>query len=183
MRWDDLFDDLDARAEHAHRLERDEEVADRIRRDEATVTLASRVRAANGAVTFVLRDGTTLNGRVEGVGPDWFLVREAAASRQVLLPASAVLALRGVPGRSAAPWGAVAARRTLLLAVRALAGAGVHVVVRTGGVDVRGTVGRVGADHVDVVDLDDVAEGQRGDSGARTTTVPFAALLSITEVV
>jgi hypothetical protein len=176
VRWDDLFDDLAARVEHAQRLDAAEEVADRIRRDEATVTLAARVRATSGRLVFVLRDGSSVAGTVEGVGPDWFLVREEAGRRQVLLPTPSVLAVRGVARASAAPWGAVAARRTLLLAVRALAGAGVEVLVRTGSFDVRGTVSRVGADHVDVL-VDQSADGLAG-----SVTIPFAGLLSITEL-
>jgi len=175
VRWDDLFDDLAARTEHTHRLEREGEVADRIRRDEATVLLAARVRAATGDLGLVLRDGSSLNGLVEGVGPDWILVRDATTQRQVLLPAGAVSAVRDAPRHSAAPQGAVAARRTLVLAIRALADAGVDVRVRAGSFEVRGTITRVGADHLDLV-------VDRSARGTAAVSVTFANLLSVTEV-
>ncbi len=43
VRWDDLFDDLEGQAEHARRQDLAAEVADRTRREQATVTLADRV--------------------------------------------------------------------------------------------------------------------------------------------
>lgn len=176
MRWDDLFDDLAARAEHAQRLEREEEIADRTRRDEATVALVDRVRASEGEVTFVVRDGSRVVGHLAAAGPDWFLVREGWAGRQVLLPAAAVSAIRGAARRSAAPWGPVAARRTLLLAVRALAEAGEPVLVRATAFDARGRIGRVGSDHLDVL----VEEGAGTASGP--VSIPFAALLAVSEL-
>jgi hypothetical protein len=176
VRWDDLFDDLAAQAEHAQRLERAEEVADRIRRDEATVALVDRVRAGEGELTFVLRDGSRVAGPLADAGPDWFLVREGWARRQVLLPATAVSAVHGAARRSAAPWGPVAARRTLLLAVRALATAGEPVLVRADAFEARGRIGRVGSDHLDVL----AEEGTRTTGGA--VSIPFGALLGVTEL-
>ncbi|ABS05267.1 hypothetical protein [Kineococcus radiotolerans] len=175
MRWDDLFEDLTGQAEHAERLQRDEEVFDRIRRDEATVALVDRVRAG-GDLVLVLRDGSRVAGRLAGAGPDWFLLQEEWARRQVLVPAAAVSAVRGAPARSAAPWGPVAARRTLLMAVRALARAEEPVLVRAVALDVRGRIGRVGSDHLDVL-----VEVGRG-AGEGPVSIPFAALLSVAEL-
>lgn len=168
MRWDDLFDDLEAQAEHDHRRDLAAEVADRTAREEATVALADRLRAATADVTWVLHDGTTLTGTVLGVGPGWVLAREGGG-RQVLLPTHAVAHLRGLPARSAAPAGPVAARRTFLMAVRALAGAGERVTVRTTAGAVAGTIRRVCADHLDVED------------GAGARTIPFGAVLAVLE--
>jgi microcompartment protein CcmK/EutM len=176
VRWDDLFDDLTAQVEHAQRLHLADEVTDRIRRDEATVALVDRVRAGEGELTLVLRDGSRVVGHVAGAGPDWILVREGWAQRQVLVPASAVSAVHGLARRSAAPWGPVAARRTLLLAVRALARAGEPVLVRAVAVTARGSIGRVGADHLDVL-VEESADGPGGP-----VSIPFGALLSVAEL-
>ncbi|WP_432565606.1 hypothetical protein [Kineococcus sp. SYSU DK003] len=175
MRWDDLFDDLAGQIEHAGRMDRAEEVADRIRREEATVGLVDRVRAATSPLTFVLRDGSALAGTPVDAGPGWVLLVEAVTGRQVLVPTEAVAAVRGLPPHSAAPLGVVAARRTFLVALRALAGASARVTVRTTASDLHGALGRVGADHVDVR-----VEGAAPE-GTAVQTVPFGAVLVVLE--
>ncbi|WP_432544426.1 hypothetical protein [Kineococcus sp. SYSU DK002] len=168
MRWDDLFEDLEAQAEHGRREDLAAEVADRTAREEATVALADRLRAATAEVTWVLHDGWAVTGAVLGAGPGWSLVGERDG-RQVLVPTHAVALLRGVPAHSAAPAGPVAARRTFLMAVRALAGARERVTVRTTAGAVPGTIRRVCADHLDVED------------GAGARTIPFGAVLAVLE--
>ncbi|MEW1960232.1 hypothetical protein [Kineococcus sp. NPDC059986] len=174
MRWDDLFDDLEGQAEQAQREDLAAEVADRTRREQATVALADRVRAATGELVWSVRDGSTLTGRVLGTGPGWFLLR-APAGLQVLLAADAVVGVRGVPSWSAPPPGPVAARRTFLMALRALGAAGVRVRVQTAGGVHTGRVGRVGADHVDLLPADGAGQG------ADVLTVPFSAVLAVHE--
>ncbi|NAZ88147.1 hypothetical protein [Kineococcus indalonis] len=174
MRWDDLFADLDARLAHAERLEREAEVADRQARDVASVDLLGRLLATDGELSVQLPDGSWVGGLVRAAGPGWVLLAAGApAPRQVLVPTAAVCAVRGLTRRSSPP-GAVVARRTLVLALRALAGADVRVLVRTRAGDLRGRLARVGADHVDVA----VPTG-RGTEGV---TVPYASLLSVTEL-
>ena len=173
MRWDDLFTDLEARAAHEHRQEFEAEVADRRLRDVATVALADRLVGTCGSpgsdVALQLPDGAWVSGAVRDVGLEWVLL---LTPRQVLVPLAAVTAVRGLAAISGPPTTAVRARRTFLLAVRALSGAAVTVLVRTRAADVRGRLERVGADHVDVVTA----------TGPRTVlTVPFAAVLSIAE--
>ena len=183
MRWDDLFDDLAGHAEHAEHLDRAAELADRIRRDQATVVLGDRLRAATQPVTVVLRDASTITGAVQAVGPGWVLLRETGSGRQVLLPEGAVAGVRGVPARSAAPAGAVEARRTFLMAVRALAHGSVRVGVRTPAFEVQGLLDRVGADHLDVVVGAGVVRtgAQRGQARETVQTIPFSAVLAVLE--
>ncbi|PRY12445.1 hypothetical protein [Kineococcus rhizosphaerae] len=164
MRWDDLFDDLEAQVDHDHRLDVAAEVADRVRREQATVPLADRVRAAQGAVSFALRDGSTAAGRVRSAGPGWFLLEEEG-TRQVLVREDAVVSARGVPARSAAPLGVVGSRRTFLMAVRALTGERVRVRTSTG--VVTGAITRVGADHFDV------------EVDQEVLVLPFGAVLTV----
>ena len=170
MRWEQLFDDLAARADHLERLAHDAEVADRRVREEATVLLADRLRAGAQPVSLLLRDGTWVRGAVATTGPGWVLLHEEGSARQVLVPAGAVLAVRGLVRHAAAPLGPVAARRTFVLAVRALAGADVPVLLRTGAWDLRGSIERVGADHLDVA-----VDAQE------SVVVPFSGVLSIAE--
>ncbi|WP_432506037.1 hypothetical protein [Kineococcus arenarius] len=173
MRWDDLFEDLDARLAHARRLERDAEVADRRDDDVASVDLLSRLLATEGDLSLQLLDGSWVDGRVRAAGPGWVLLSAGSpVRRQVLVPTAAACAVRGLSTASRPP-GAVVLRRSLLLALRALAAAGEGVLVRTRAGDVRGRLARVGADHVDVV----VPAG----GGQSVVTVPFASLLNVTE--
>ncbi|MEZ0165541.1 hypothetical protein AB2L27_12335 [Kineococcus sp. LSe6-4] len=177
MRWEELFDDLEGQVEHAVRQDLAAEVADRTRREQATVSLADRARAARGPLTWSLRDGSTLVGSVHGAGPGWFLLTSDRGA-QVLLAADAVVAVRGLPGWSAPPLGAVAARRTFLVALRALGDAGVRVRVVTATGTHGGRLGRVGADHLDLVPGD----GPDVGVGAEAVTVPFGAVLAVWEV-
>ena len=174
MRWDDLFADLDARLAHAQRLEREEEVADRRARDVASVDLLGRLLATDGELAVQLADGGWVAGPVRAAGPGWVLLTAGTpAPRQVLVPTAAVCAVRGLARRSSPP-GPVVARRTLVLALRALAGADVGVLVRTRAADLRGRLSRVGADHVDVA--------VPAERGVEAVTVPHASLLSVTEL-
>lgn len=168
MRWDDLFDDLAGQAGHQEHLERETEVADRVRREHATVALFDRLRAAGGPVRLSLADGSVAVGTLADAGRDWCLLRTVEG--QLLVPVHAVLAAHGVPGWSAAPQGEVAARRSLGMVLRALAQAQTPVVVRLPVGAVVGQIVRVGADHVDV-------DGGAGD----VSTVPFSGVVAVQE--
>ena len=64
MRWEGLFDDLEGQLAAEQRRERDDEVAERTRRERALVTLASRLAAGLGArVGIGLVGGHRLDGR------------------------------------------------------------------------------------------------------------------------
>ncbi|MCI2237898.1 hypothetical protein MO973_30880 [Paenibacillus sp. TRM 82003] len=174
MRWDDLFEDLDARLAHVRRLEQEAEVADRRVADLAAVDLLGRLLAGDGELSVQLPDGGWVSGRVRAAGPGWLLlVTGPPLRRQVLVPTAAVCALRGLSPRSVQP-GAVVARRTLGMALRALSAARVEVLVRTRAADVRGRLVRVGADHVDVV--------VPGQDPQAVVTVPFASVLNVTDL-
>lgn len=176
MRWDELFDDLEAQARHEERLDRDAEVADRRERELAQVALVHRLAGTGGAVVGVqLDDGSWVEGVVADVGVGWVLLTSGDGRRQVLVAAVAVAAVRGLGHHVGPPPGTVAARRTLVLALRTLAREREPVLVRTRAGDVRGVLGRIGADHLDV------EPEVRGRGAAQDgVTVPFAALLSVT---
>ena len=177
MRWSELFDDMAAQLEHEERRALEQEVADRRLRDTAEVALRQRLAATSGEVSLQLLDGTWRTGHCAATGEGWVLLAQPGpAGRQLLIPFAGVDVLRGV-GRSSAPVARLAARRTLVLALRGLGTAGLPVVVTTRSGSVRGRLGRVGADHVDV-------EQPASGRGARpdVVTVPFAALLAVEEV-
>ena len=175
MRWDRLFEDLSARWSEQERSQFAAEVADRWARDVAEIGLERRLLGSEGEVGLQLGDGGWTSGRVLDAGPGWVLLTGSAGLQQ-LVPLAAVSAVRGLgPGSAPAP-GPVAARRTLVLALRALADARLRVLVRTRTAVVRGDVARVGADHVDV------RPDEGPQRGGVVLTVPFGALLVVEEL-
>lgn len=176
MRWDDLFDDLEARGPADERARWDAELADRLEHETAQIALVNRLSGTGeDTVALQLGDASWVEGTVTGVGVGWVLLTAAGARRQVLVPTTAVSVVRGLGRHTGPPPSAVAARRTLVVALRALSRTSEPVVVRTRSGELRGTLTRTGADHVDVRTDDGARSG-----GGSTVTVPFGALLSVT---
>lgn len=166
MDWDVLFDDLQGRLEAAERDEVDEQLADLVEAEAATMGFLDRLRAAVGSrLRVALSTGRALEATLVDCGVDWLLL--AADGRQVLLPLNAVRWVAGLSGSAPEP-GIVTSTLGLAHAFRALARERVDVVVEvTGGAVLRGVVGRVGRDHLDVIHTAGVA------------TVPYAALVTV----
>src|SRR6476661_4720703 len=106
MRWDALFADLAAQWDAESRRELDAEVADRTRRERATVGLYERLASAGAdPVTVSLRTGVTMRGRVADVGDGWLLLAAPVdgpvgpSSAPVLIPFGAVMAVTGLSAR------------------------------------------------------------------------------------
>jgi len=76
MRWEGLFADLEGQLAAEQRRERDDEVAERTRRERALVTLPARLAAAvGGPLRIILVGGRQVDGDLEDLGEDWVLVR------------------------------------------------------------------------------------------------------------
>ncbi|MBA3718906.1 MAG: hypothetical protein H0W95_01215 [Nocardioidaceae bacterium] len=170
MRWDRLFADLEAEAADLAAQDRDAEIAELTRAALSEVRWLERVRGATGSpATLVLSADTRVTGAVRYAGPDWVLVE--AGSDDVLVPADAVIGIEGVG--SAAPPSADRVPLTWAAAWRSLSRDRASVLVRrTDGRQVRGTVGKVGADFVELERDDDSRLGQM-------VLVPFAAVQSV----
>ncbi len=170
MRWDRLFADLEAEAADLAAQDRDAEIAELTRAALSEVRWLERVRGATGSpATLVLSADTRVTGAVRYAGPDWVLVE--AGSDDVLVPANAVIGIEGVG--SAAPPSADRVPLTWAAAWRSLSRDRASVLVRrTDGRQVRGTVGKVGADFVELERDDDSRLGQM-------VLVPFAAVQSV----
>ncbi len=177
VRWERLFDDLEAQVAAQARLELDAEVAERTRLERSRVTLGERVVGALGAeVSLRLRGGTVVRGRLEDSGDGWLLLVEAGG-RQLLVPVAAVLGISGL-GRPrddarARRFGIGSAMRIISRDRRAV------VVVDVDGGSVHGTIDAVGADAFDIaehpLDMPRRPEHVRGER-----VVPFAAVAVIT---
>jgi len=154
VRWEALFDDLEAQLDTAEAAELGAEVSDRTRRELARLGLDDRARAAVGAtVVLGLGPAGTAQGVLTRVGAGWWLL--AGAGAQLLVPTGGIGWVTGLPAPATEPEsvGVVAARLTLAYALRGIARdrSPVTVVLRDGGA-VTGTIDRVGADFIDVAE-------------------------------
>ncbi len=177
-RWDELFADLEAQALAAEQAELESEVADRVRREVATLRLVDRLRPLGRArIRVAVLGAAQVDGVIADVGPDWLLIDESP-TRQALVPLAGLLSLAGALRYSAAPGseGAVAQRLTLGYALRALARerAAVTVILRDGSART-GTFDRVGADFVELA-VHAAGEPRRAGAVAEVLVLPYDAV-------
>ncbi|MGH8777371.1 MAG: hypothetical protein ACRDWI_20290 [Jiangellaceae bacterium] len=178
MRWQRLFEDLEAQVEQADQAELGAEVADRTRRELARVRLADRLRAAvGGQVTVRVAGVGLLQATVQAVGPDWLLLAERAGF-EALVPLGSVVGITGLGPRSSVPGteGVVVARLGLAHALRGVARDRSDVrVTLVDGSGASGTVDRVGTDFFELAERG-LHDARRPVVGHTVQTVPFAGL-------
>lgn len=152
VRWDALFADMELQVDALDGAARAAEVAELTRAERSSVHLVDRLRAGVGtSVEVVVRTGAAVRGEIVDVAASWVLLHEAP--REHLVPAAAIVTVRGTPGVAAAGLGSPLRRLGLGHALRAIARDRCVVRIGTlggGGGDVVGRVDAVGADHVDV---------------------------------
>ena len=178
MRWEerllDLFDDLEQQAEGLALAERDALVAEQSRAEYAAVALADRLHASVGTRLLLDVAGLgALDGRLVRAGDGWCLL-DADREEWVVVTA-AVRAVRGLADGGRAPDARpLAARLGLGSALRGLAGDRTEVLLhRVDGSTVRGPLGRVGLDFVEVlVTVDPATRGH-------LEVLPFATLAAL----
>jgi hypothetical protein len=178
VRWERLFDDLEAQLELARGEEFAAEVSDRTRRELAQVGLVDRLRRSIGTpIELTVAGAGRLHGAVRRVGRGWLLV-ELASGPQALVTDPAILAVSGLPIAAVEPAavGLVESRLDFGYMMRAVARdrAQVTAVLRDGSSYV-GTVDRVGADFADLAEHA-VGEPRRAGAVSALRTLPFAAL-------
>ncbi len=169
-RWDDLFADLEGQLAAHRRAELEDEVAERVRIERASVHLADRLAAHLGQrATLRLLDGGTVTGVVEDLGADWLRVRSPGGS--LVLPLRAVVGAVGLGRRARPAEGDVRRRITWITVLREISRdrLSVRVALSTGHV-VEGRMERVLADHVDL------SVGADPRHPASLETVAFAAI-------
>lgn len=174
MRWDELFGDLAAQWDAEERRELDAEVADRTRRERATVGLYERLSAAGASpVGLFLADGTRLSGPVADVGDGWVLVGQPGGA--ALVPFTAFVAVTGLGNRVGG--GTTGRRFGLGYALRGLSRDRAVVAVRDlSGAVVTGTIDAVGRDHLELSEHPaDLPRRTENVTGRRL--VPFSALV------
>ena len=174
MRWERLFDDLEAQLASDDAHDREAEIADRTRRERALIDLHARLLANIGDVVGWWVAGQTLTARVTDVGPDWVLV-EPAPGRPLLLRLGAVRSVSGLRRGAQTP-SVVARRFTMGLALGAISRDRAPVEIRdVDGRPLVGTVDVVGADHLEIAEHAG-DEPRRGANVTAVSLVPFASL-------
>jgi hypothetical protein len=178
MRWDELFDDLDAQFNEVETADLAAEVADRTRREVALLRLVDRLRPVLGRqLTVRLLGVGVIEGELTAMGPDWLLLAELGG-REALVASSAVLSIAGLAAQSAAPHseGPVGARLQLAFALRGLARDRSAVALTlTDGSTATGTIDRVGADFVEVAEHP-AGEARRPDAVRLVRAYPLTSL-------
>ncbi len=178
MRWERLFEDLEALWEADELAHRSAEVADRTRRERATVALVDRLVAHRGELEILLTGGRRIVGEPQELGADFVLL--VGGGRSHLVPLAAVVQVTGLGSRSAGPQKVARVRRFGLgYALRILARDRAAVVLQdVSGRSLTGTVDIVGVDHLDLAEhpLD---LPRRGEYVRARRTLPLSAVVCV----
>lgn len=179
MRWERLFDDLEAQAAAADARDLADEVGERTRIEQGRLPLVDRLRGARGTGVVFGCGGQRVSGTVLRVAAD-ALVLEDAAGGQLLVPVGAIDWVSGL-GRTVIP--PDAGRVTAGFGLRALLRevvrdrAAVRVRLRDGG-SVAGTLDAVGQDWLEIAEHPP-DEPRRARSVGGVRVVPLPAVVTI----
>lgn len=181
MRWDALFEDLEAQLAAGERLEFEAEVAERARADMAEVELADRLRGSLGLrIGIHLGTGTRLEGILRHVGSQSLLLDEPR--HQLLIPQSSAVRYSGLSRLAVTERSPVRRRLGLASSLRALARdrASLTVLVAGGASEsvLHGVIDRVGRDFLDLA-VTEAGEERRAANVRETATIPFPALAAL----
>ncbi|YCK83470.1 hypothetical protein M1D89_09685 [Arthrobacter sp. D3-18] len=182
MRWDSLFDDLEAQFSAERALEKESEITDRARVELAGIDLSDRLRGAAAAeIKIVLVDGNVIRGVLSHAGSEWLVLTEGV--RQWLVPYASVLSYQGLGRVALKPSSRMQHSLGIASALRALSRDRselvVHLMVRTGdGYKLHGVIDRVGRDHFDLAVVPH-GEVRRPGNIAAVLTIPFSSLTAL----
>jgi hypothetical protein len=180
VRWDDLFADLERQWNALADGDRQAEIAERTRAEMARVALLDRFRGSEErSVRLALRGGGEVAGALVRVGADFVLVE--SARHESVVPVDALVAVRGLGGTAipAEAAGPVRARLGLRSVLRRIAAdRSVVTLVAADGRALVGTVRRVGADFVELVEHPAEEPPRRADA-REAVAVPFGAVMVV----
>ncbi|BCW72081.1 hypothetical protein [Arthrobacter sp. NicSoilB8] len=181
MRWDALFDDMEAQLAARQRLDFEAEVAERALVDAAQVELADRLRGSLGlSIRVQVSSGPALEGTLSHAGSEALVLDEP--QHQVLIPYAAAVRYGGLSRLAVPEPSAVRRRLGLASALRGLAGnrARVTILASHGPLEagLQGVIDTVGRDFLDLaVNLE--GGDRRPASTRQVLTIPFGALAGI----
>jgi hypothetical protein len=185
MRWDALFDDMEAQLAASERLELDADIAERARADAAGMGLADRLRGSLGlAIRVYLASGSIFEGTLSHAGSEALVLTEPR--HQLLIPYSAAVRYLGLSRLAVVEPSRVRQRLGLASALRGLARdrSGLAVLVSRGSAGestLHGVIDRVGRDHLDLAVTAD-GEERREANVRQMATIPFSALAGLKSV-
>lgn len=184
MRWERLFDDLEAQLDLLARQDLEAEVAEHTRAERGRVELGQRLAAAVGQdLRLKVRGLGWSPCRLLDAGADWVLVETDAQSpgrgRELLVPLAALVAVERLGRTADLRPGAASRRFGLASALRAVSRdrAVVRVHDRDGD-HLTGTIDRVLADHLDLTRHAD-HEVRRAGATRGSVSLPYAAVAAV----
>ncbi|SFT37237.1 hypothetical protein [Arthrobacter sp. ov118] len=181
MRWDALFNDMEAQLAARQRLDFEAEVAERALVDAAKVELADRLRGSLGlSIRVHVSSGAAFEGALSHAGSEALVLDESM--HQVLIPYAAAAQFAGLSRLAVPEPSRVRQRLGLGSALRGLAGsrAPVTIVVARGRAEAEqyGVIDTVGRDFLDLAVMRE-GEDRRAAGVRQVVTIPFAALAGI----
>lgn len=177
MRWERLLADVEAQGEQEARAEREAEVRERVRIEQAQVPAMERLAAQSNPICVYLRDGRRCRGVLREVGEGWISLDGHVDNREgtshALLTTAAICQVEGMrPGRGAL---GMADRLGLGHPLRALAERSQVVVIETlNGPAREGRLSWVGKDFIEII-----AAQPRRHQECEVVLVPFSAIASV----
>jgi len=183
VRWEGLFDDLEAQASQLEAAERAAEIEERTRGEVGRLATFDRLRTAVGRPVRLRLPGGAATGDLVRVAPEWLLLDEGGG-REVLVALGHVLGVRGLVRYSAVPdtVGVVESRLGLRHALRGIARDRSPVRIQlTDGASVDATVDRVGADFVEVAGHP-AGELRRANNVRGIELLPVGAIVAVRRV-
>lgn len=176
MRWEALFDDLEAQWLREQRADEEAVLPELVRAERAAVGWTDRLAVATGQTLMVTTAAQRVGGILRDLGRDWLLLEEQG--RSALIPVSAVLGIAGLPYRNRS--GMTRGRRIgIATALRGIARDRCAVTVHdiAGGLTT-GSIDWVGADHLDVAEHPaDAVRRPAAVTGHRTIPLPAVAVI------
>ncbi|MEO7123673.1 MAG: hypothetical protein ABI400_11270 [Lacisediminihabitans sp.] len=197
MRWDNLFDDLESQLEHELTAEEIDLRAEEERLRLARMSLRDRIVAlhahatensALGRIRMRMTDETTLDLRPLSFGKDWFsaeFVEVSQRHQKCIVPIAAITGLllqrAQVEPSLIPPAGqesSLSARLGLAFVLRDLCRRRASIELRLLTEVVRGTIDRVGRDHLDLA-VHEPGSPRREAEVSHYRVVPFSQLLLV----
>lgn len=182
MRWDALFEDMEAQLASERLLGLESEISERARMEMAVIDVSDRLRGAIGQkIDVTLRSGTQVSGTLSHVGSESLVLDEGP--HQWLVPVTAVLTYRGLGRQARAGQSTASQRLGLASALRMLARdraeLAVHLLESAREERMmRGVIDRVGRDHFDLAVMLP-GEVRRSGNVASVATIPFQSLAAL----
>lgn len=181
MRWDALFEDMEAQLAARRRLDFEAEIAERARVDSAGVEIADRLRGSLGLCIRVhVGSGPAFEGTLSHAGSEALVLDEPR--HQVLVPYAAAVHYGGLSRLAVSEPSRVRQRLGLASALRGLARnrARLTILVSRGpvGTGLHGVIDTVGRDFLDLALLPEDTDRRPG-TVRQVLTLPFAALAAI----